>query len=223
MGEEGGKKKTKNPKLTGSPRPETRNLLPLLTWGKKENGFRSHSLFPFTKRGTFKAVSENVLGSLRSIFQKRMLRGLCKILRSSTRCVSPQRGSLGGAVHIYLLHTREESAPWCACVCVYTGVHCTHVNSTHTGDIYLHRCVYHRVLIKRFTCWWVLPKTWPVGLCSVVPYKWLNSVNSFKWCWCKWLCMWKGAFAWGVGAVYLVDRQCPRKYVGRRGICSHSC
>lgn len=194
-----------------SPRPETRNLLPLLTWGKKENGFRGHSLFPFTKRGTFKAVSENVLGSLEAFSKRGCWEGFAKFWGHQLGACPP-RGQLGRSrSYLFAPHPWGVCTMMCMCVCVCTGVHCIHVSSTHTGDIYLHRCVYHRVLIKRFTCWWVLPKTWPVGLCSVVPCKWLYSANSFKWCWCKWLCMWKGAFAWGVGAVYLVDRQCPRK------------
>lgn len=145
------------------------------------------------------------MGVPRSIFVKRgFRRGFAKLGGPWPGVYPPKEVAL------------EESVPrpWRGrtTVRIRVQVCCANLDSTRTVKITLHRCPVFLSLSpgKQFCCCWqnFMQNIVCWSLNSNFPASgWLPSIDSFKLCWHKYLCVWKGAFAWVVEASHLLDEQ----------------
>lgn len=174
---------------------------------RKERKMGLGTIFPFLlQRGRYRfwgCVKESTMVS-RSIFAKKILKGLCKTVRALTRWVASPRRQL------YLLTACEEAVPRCICVdrCARTNV-----NPRHTTQIYPHRYFMHLTLSpgKRCSGWpscipnsagWSLNSSFPTS--GYIQLMHLNYVYVFMY-------VERGALAWLIPVLHLLDLQFPPK------------
>ena len=101
-----------------------------------KNGFGA--IFPFLlQRGaTSEAVSKNMLGSLEALSKRGPWEGFARFCGYQPG-VCPPKGTVLEELFLFVYSTPMRSL--LSDAYVSAGVHCTHVNCTHTGEIYLRR------------------------------------------------------------------------------------